>query len=251
MTTSDKILCAIVDDEHLARELLADYVSKIPNLELIGTYSSPLELMNSEYYSKIEILFLDIQMPDITGIDFLKTLRENPTVIFTTAYSEYALEGYELNVVEYLLKPIAFPRFVKATQKAIHIANIKRKLKTDDFKQNPKENTSINSDITTKDYIIIKADRKKYKVNFNEILYIEGALEYVTFVLNDKKITAFYSLKELENLLPSNNFMRVHRSYIVNYKKASALDGNMLIINDYKIPIGSSHRKSVNDIFED
>jgi DNA-binding LytR/AlgR family response regulator len=246
MTDNNIIYCAIVDDEHLARELLEDYVSKIPKLKLVGSFESPLELMNSEFYDKLDILLLDIQMPDITGIDFVKTMnKKKPLVIFTTAYSEYALEGYELNIIEYLLKPIAFPRFIKAINKAVeHLNTVNKAQSSDIINFVPStENKNI------QDYIIVKADRKKYKINYNEILFIEGALEYVTFRLEKKKITAFYSLKELEKLLPNNQFIRVHRSYIANINKINELEGNQLIIKDHKLPIGANYKKNVDQIF--
>ncbi len=247
----DNIRCVVVDDEHLARELLTDYISKIPNLELVAALESPLELMTTDLYKDVDIMFLDIQMPDITGIDFLKSLARQPIVIFTTAYSEYALEGYELNVVEYLLKPIAFPRFVKAVKKAVEIAIIRRKAMVYNTPAKKMEKIESPLDPDNKNYIIIKADRKINKVNYSDIIYIEGALEYVTFHLKNENITGFYSLKELEKTLPTNSFMRVHRSYIVNTKMVNALEGNILKIEGIKIPIGASYKKKVyKEIFE-
>ncbi|MCT4614602.1 MAG: LytTR family DNA-binding domain-containing protein [Marinifilaceae bacterium] len=243
MDNNQKILCAVVEDEHPARELLSDYISKISNLELVGSFTSPLELMDSAVYNDIEILYLDIQMPEITGIDFLKLNKTNPIVIFTTAYSEYALEGYELDVVEYLLKPIAFPRFLKASRKAIKIAEIKRKINSDSFK-------TIDENIDDKDYIIIKADRKKHKIYYNEIIYIEGALEYVSFHLEDRKITGFYSLKQLEDILPKSYFTRIHRSYIVNNRKIKSLEANTVYLNNIKLPVSSSYKKNIDNIFD-
>lgn len=242
---SDKIKCVITDDEHLARKLLKDYISKLPQLELVGVFEGPIELMVFLASNEVDLLFLDIQMPDITGIDFLKTTQVKPSVIFTTAYSEYALQGYELNVIEYLLKPIPFPRFLKAVTKAEELILLK---KGQGNKSIQPATTPHNSTPET-NYINIKADRKVHKLFFEELLYIEGAMEYVHFHTATKKITAYYSLKELSNKLPSY-FVRIHKSYIANMNKATTLEGNILSVGNAQLSVGGSHRKEVVAFFE-
>ena len=233
------IKCLIVDDEQLARKLLEGYVDKIPNLENIKSCKSSLEAINYLQTENIDLMFLDIQMPDLTGIEFLKTLKTKPVVIFTTAYKEYALEGYELDVIDYMLKPISFERFLQGVNKAHEQLVLRKAALTN-------QSTISNYPKTeAKDYIQLNADHKIHKIRFKEILYIEGLKEYVTFYTTDKKIIVLKSLKELENTLPENQFLRVHKSYIVNKEKAKTLYGNQLEIEDKKIPIGKMYAKQV------
>ena len=240
--------CVIVDDEHLARKLLTDYISKLPQLELIGSFSSPLDIIDLVATNKVDLLFLDIQMPDMTGIEFMKTMDIKPLVIFTTAYSEYALEGYELNVIEYLLKPISFSRFVKAINKATKILEGRRLVMKSMFQKS--DTTSPSSTTENEGHFMVKADKRIYKLRYSEILYVEGALEYVTFHTTSRTITAYYSLKELTELLPSDIFMRIHRSFIINTTKIEALEGNQFIINEKHIPIGQSFKSDAIKMFE-
>lgn len=229
-----KLNCLVVDDEQLARELLADYISKVPFLELKGLVKNPVEVAEILEGETIDILFLDIQMPDITGIELLKTLTHKPMVIFTTAYSEYALEGYELDVLDYLVKPFSFERFLRAVNKAAEMVKLK---------QSPGQSSS------DQEYISINADHKIYRVRLDEILYIEGLREYVSYYTPGKRIITLASLKNLEESLPGNKFIRVHKSYIVPVDKVKALEGNMLDIGIKKIPIGRSYREKVFKIF--
>jgi len=188
------INCAIVDDEFLARQYIRDYVSKIPFLNLIGDYDSPLLVLDELKNGNIDILFLDIQMPDISGLDFLKIINPQPFVILTTAYKEYAIEGYEYNVVDYLLKPFSFERFVKAVNKTADLLQREKAYSADDGF----EKGTIEKPVIEPDHIIIRADRKLYKINFDDILIVEGQKAYVTFQTKSKNITALLSLKELE-----------------------------------------------------
>lgn len=185
-----KIRCAIIDDEYLVRQLLMDYVRKIPCLELAGDFNSPLKALDLLEENKIDLLFLDIQMPDISGLDFMKSLDKLPRIILTTAYKEYALEGYELNVVDYLLKPFPFERFLKAVNKAIESL---------EHRHTPYSASSLSSDLPSPqihdEYLIIRADRKYYKINYDDLIYIEGQKAYATFVTKGKQITALVSLK--------------------------------------------------------
>ncbi len=236
------IRCAIIDDEYLARQYIADYVQKVPFLELKGEFNSPLKAIDLIKAGKIDLLFLDIQMPDITGLDFLKTLDKKPYVIITTAYKEYALEGYELNVSDYLLKPFSFERFLKAVNKVL-----------EQKEKAPGTGTQLSDDQpeTTlhDDYIVIRADRKHYKVNYEDLIYIEGRKAYVTFYTSSKRITALASLKDLEEKLPEKQFIRIHKSYIVSVKKIDLLEGNQIEIGSKKLPIGKSYKKGVDNLF--
>lgn len=233
-----KIRCAIVDDEFLARQYLCDYVSKVPFLELVGDFNSPLAVMDVIKNSEIDLLFLDIEMPDITGLDFLKALDNPPKVIFTTAYKKYAVEGYELNVVDYLLKPFSFDRFLKAVNRV-----------TETMQSNEKSVIEIQpSPKLYNEYLTIRADRKHYKINYEDLIYIEGQQAYVTFHATTKKVTALASLKELEERLPTAQFIRVHKSYIISIKHIDALEGNIVEICNFKIPVGKSYRKKVEKV---
>jgi DNA-binding LytR/AlgR family response regulator len=238
-----KLTCAIVDDEFLARQYLKDYVEKLPFLELIGDYDSPLMILEELKRNAIDILFLDIQMPDISGLDFLKTLNPQPYVILTTAYKEYALEGYEHNVIDYLLKPFSFDRFLKAVNKT---ADMIRKERSGSSK-------SISGDagpLVGENFMTIRADRKWYKINFDDLIYVEGQKAYVTFHTRAKKITALISLKELEETLPPEKFIRIHKSFIVSIGHVETLEGNMVGISGQKLSIGSSYRENVNSLFK-
>lgn len=236
--SSGKIKCVIIDDEYLARDLLSQYIDKVPSLELIGSFENPLDIFNTNLLDTVDIMFLDIQMPEITGIDFLKSLRKQPAVIFTTAYQQYAIEAYELNVIEYLLKPIAFPRFLKAVKKVSEIIKLRRIYKNGESKENNADDNS---------FILVKSERKLHKLK--DVIYIESALEYVVFHLSNRSITAYYSLKELEGLLPSSIFSRVHRSFIVNNDYIDSLDSATLMLGNVKIPLGASYRKKIIDQF--
>lgn len=227
-----KINCLVVDDESLARRLIGEYVSKIPQLQLIGKCNNALEAMEALQEETIDLMFLDIQMPDLSGIDFLKSLTKKPIIIFTTANPNYAIESYALGVMDYLLKPISFERFLKAVNKAVEVIQYKK---------------SGNEDAG--DYIVIKAERRLYKVEYHDIIYIEGLSEYVTFHLREgKKLVSFEALKNLEKVLP-NNFLRIHRSFIINKKEVKSLYGNMVEMDTAKVPIGKTYKSIIGDIF--
>ena len=224
-----KIKCIVIDDEFLARKLLDDYISKLPYLDLIAKCSGALEAMDVLQNESIDLMFLDIQMPDLTGIDFLKSLKSKPVVIFTTAYPDYALDGYALDVIDYLLKPISFERFVQAVNKA-----------TEQIKLMKGQNND-----GTNGFITLKSEHRIHKVDYDNILYIEGLKEYVIFHLKQgKRIITLEALKNLEKLLPGN-FMRIHRSYIINKNEVRSLYGNMVEIGDQKIDIGKTFKEKV------
>lgn len=237
--------CAIIDDEFLARKYLKDYVGKLPMLELVGDFNSPLKAMEVIKSGGVDLLFLDIQMPDITGIEFLKTMDRAPHVILTTAYEEYALEGYELNVVDYLLKPFSFERFLKAVNKVQELEEKNQKIQS-----GSPELSDVNQKPQLKeDHLIIRADRKLYKINYEDLIYIEGQKAYVTFHTKKKNITALASLRELEEQLPSSHFLRIHKSYIVSIHKMDSLEGNQVEIGGQRLPVSRSYKPAVEKVF--
>ena len=252
----------IVDDEFLARKLLQDYVSKIPELQLAGTAQNAFEAFSFCKEHHVDIVLLDIHMPDLNGIELARTLKNVPSIIFTTAYSEYALESYEVSAVDYLLKPIALPRFMQAIEKAI--ARLKglatpsqtpqtpQTPQTSQTPQTPQTPTQTPQTLQTPPqtppqtpYLMVKADYKLYKINFDDIHYIEGQHEYVSFYTKDKRVTALYSLKALEDQLPRDKFIRVHKSYIVNIDHISEIEQVSLTVAGHKVPIGGSYRDSL------
>jgi two-component system, LytTR family, response regulator len=240
-----KLRCLIIDDEFLARKYLRDYVSKLPALELVGDYNSPLKAMELIKSGEVDLLFLDIQMPDITGIEFLKTMDRAPYVVLTTAYEEYALQAYELNVADYLLKPFSFERFLKAVNKVQELAEKDKKLQlakteTGDVMHKPQ---------LKEDHLIIRADRKLYKINYEDLIYIEGQKAYVTFHTKKKNITALASLRDLEEQLPGSHFMRIHKSYIVSIHEIESLEGNQVEIGGTRLSVGKSYRPGVEKVF--
>ncbi|WP_158979057.1 LytTR family DNA-binding domain-containing protein [Cellulophaga sp. L1A9] len=219
-----KIKCLVIDDEELARALIIKYISDTPNLELMGEYENALEALPLIKNSAIDLIFLDIQMPAINGTDFAKIIGADTNIIFTTAYTEYALEGYELNVVDYLLKPITFNRFLTAVNKV-------------KSKAEPAE--------SIEDSITVKSGYDLHKIKYADILYIKSDSEYVTFYTAHKKIMSLQSLKSLLKQIPASLFMRVHRSYIVNKTKVTSLKGRDLYITDTLIPISDSYYDQV------
>jgi len=225
----------IVDDEFLARKLLQGYVEKIPELELVGTAQNAFEAFSFVKEHPVDILLLDIHMPDLNGIELARTLKGVPAIIFTTAYSEYALESYEVSAVDYLLKPVALPRFVQAIEKAIARLTPQASIAAD-------PTSHPTSDAT---HLIVKADYRLYKINFDDLLYIEGQHEYVSFYTTGKRITALYSLKSLEEQLPADRFIRVHKSYIVSIRHISEIEQLTVTVAGQKIPIGGSYREQL------
>ncbi len=220
------IKCLVVDDEELARTLLKSYIDKIDFLELVADFESPVDAMQVLKDTAIDVIFLDIQMPDLKGTDFAKMIDPKTKVIFTTAYSEYALEGFDLNALDYLLKPITFERFLQAVNKvSADPSNL--------------ENT-----------ITVKSGYDLHKLKYEDIIYIKSESEYMVFYTNDKKIMSYQTMKSLEKSLPSSTFMRVHRSYIVNREKVTALKGRDLLISDINIPVSDSYYETVKkDLF--
>lgn len=219
------LTCMIVDDEPLAVELLAGFVSRIPFLDLKKKSENAIEAL--EYFKKhpVDLIFVDIQMPDISGIELLSNLVPRPLVIFTTAYAEYALEGFELEAVDYLVKPFLFERFVKATEKA--------------RQRSAYETNSA----TVNDHMFIRSGYETIKLNYSEIKLIEALRDYVQIHTDTRRITSLKSMKEILDVLPKEFFIRVHRSYIVPFSRVTAYNANYITIGTQKIPIGPSFRK--------
>ena len=238
----------IVDDEFLARKLLQDYVSKIPELQLAGTAQNAFEAFSFCKEHHVDIVLLDIHMPDLNGIELARTLKNVPSIIFTTAYSEYALESYEASAVDYLLKPIALEKAIarlkglapsEAPEVSTSPAPATHSLQVTEGSNPPNLSTPSLS------YLMVKADYKLYKINFDDLYYVEGQHEYVSFYTKDKRITALYSLKALEDQLPREKFVRVHKSYIVSIDHISEIEQVTVTVAGQKIPIGGSYRDSL------
>ena len=228
-----KINCLVVDDEELARDLMENYIGRLSHLNLVGKCANPLEAMQVLQDQEVDLIFLDIQMPELTGIEFLRTLTHKPLVVFTTAYKEYALDGFDLDVADYLLKPFRFERFLQAVNKASTI--LKNSNSTLESKPVTEENDKNK-------HLLIKSDFKVFRVKYEDISHIESMKEYVAFHTNLGRKLSLGSLKKLQLELPNEEFIRVHKSFIVNVKHIVALEGNMIHIGDKKIPVGASFK---------
>ena len=218
--------CIIIDDEKPARMLIENYCDKIDFLEVVGSFKSPLNALPLFEKDKIDLVFLDIQMPDISGIDFLKTFQtQHAKVIFTTAYREYALEGYELDVIDYLLKPIPFHRFLKAINKV-----------KESLSPAPITSGTVENNVTSSKTLQLRANKRIYRVPIDDILYIQSENEYVAYhTLSYGKLMIHGALKALENQLIQDSFLRIHRSYIINLTKIHYVEGNQVYLDQTKI----------------
>ncbi len=233
--------CIAVDDEPLALNLIEDFAKKVPFLNYVKSCKNAFEAIDTIQKEKIDLIFLDINMPDITGIDLIKNIEQKPLVIFTTAYSEYAIEGFELSAVDYLIKPFLFERFFKAVNKAYEYYSLKNK-----------RNLTISEEKThTNDYIFVKADYSSVKIYLKDILYLEGLKDYVKIHTKEKKILTLITMKKIEEKLPSTNFIRVHRSFIVALDKIESIQRNRIIIQEKWIPIGNSYKTDFYNRIED
>lgn len=229
--------CLIVEDEPLAAEVLQDYINQVPFLQLKGICTDAMYAMDSIQKQKIDVIFLDIHLPKLKGLEFIKTLQHPPHIIITTAYHEYALKGYEYNVVDYLLKPIEFSRFLSAVNKL--------KLLT------PAEiNRVALSDTKEKPYLFFNVSKKKVKIYIDEILYIESLKEYIRIITPSKTILTKFQLGQMEELLTNSNFMRIHRSFIVAKNKIEAFTATDVEIGGKQIPIGRSYKELVLSVLD-
>lgn len=234
-----KIKCAIIDDEPLAIELLKNYTDNVPFLELVFVSKNPLDIIPFLETSTIDVLFLDIQMPQINGVQLSRIITDKTRIIFTTAYKEFALAGYEFNTVDYLLKPITFDQFYKAAQKIKSLID-----------NSAPHNKEIPQLIEENLFFFIKTDSRWVKISYNEIKYIEGLKDYVMLHTQNEKIIVLENLKELAVNLEDKGFMRVHKSFIVNLNKITSIERNRIFIEKDIIPIGDTHREIFFQWFE-
>src|SRR6266487_240688 len=229
---SGSIHCVIIDDEPLARKGLKEYIADVNFLNLVDEFDNPIKA--SELLSKgtVQLLFLDIQMPKITGLDFFRSLRHAPPVIFTTAYPQYALDGFDLNALDYLVKPISFERFLKAALKAKEYYEVRRH--NEEEARGKKE-----------DYFFIKADNKLVKIFFDEILFVEALQNYVIIHTPDKKYITYLTFKSVEEYLPADRFIKTHKSYIISASKINSIEGNDIRIGSHHVPISRNEKEEV------
>ncbi len=228
------IQCVIIDDEPLAIQVIQRHLEQLRELKLIGTFQNPLEAFELLKKTNIDLIFLDIEMPLMSGIDFIKTLQNPPKVIFTTAYRNYAIESYELDVVDYLLKPISFTRFFQAINKFKKLSNLSV------TKQLPIEDDVAN------DHIYVNSNKKHIKINFEKVLFIESIKDYVRIHMKEKSVITKDSITNFETKLP-DEFLRIHRSYIVNTTKITAFTKMDIEIGEKEIPIGASYKQKVSE----
>ncbi len=235
----------IVDDEPLALDVLETYISQMPQLQLVQRCSNALEANEALKNHDVDLMFLDIQMPQLTGVDFVKTLTNPPMVVFTTAYPNYAIQGFDLNALDYLLKPISLDRFMKAVNKAVEQSELSQQ------EHLPAAPTAFNEGL---DFFFVKADKKLVKVNFEDIIYIEGLKDYVIIRLLNGRVITLQTMKSLEERLPRNRFKRIHRSYIVGLDKIMAIEGNMVEVQEKDrpklLPIGKNYRDDLLELIE-
>lgn len=223
-----KLRCLIIDDEPLAQRVLEKYISELSGLELVAKCGNALEAIEILGNEKVDLIFLDINMPRLNGINFLKTLKNPPLTIITSAYTEYAVESYELNVLDYLKKPFAFQRFLQAIQKA------EEKMRVSDQQDEPKVDL---------EYIFVKANKKTVNISLDSIQYIEALGDYVKIHTDTEHIVTYQSLKGIEKLLPTQKFYRVHKSYIVSLAKIKSIEGNTVHMSKSSLPIGNNYKQ--------
>ena len=233
-----KLKTIAIDDEPLALRLVSDYISKTPFLELVGAFDNPLDAIDFLSNQSADLIFVDIQMPDLTGIEFTRSLENAPKIVFTTAYEKYALEGFKLNAVDYLLKPFSYEEFLKAAGKA--------------RKQVELEANSLPSIEANNQFLFLKSEYKIRRINFNDILYIEGLKDYIKVYTTggDKPILSLNSMKSLEQKLPEEKFMRVHRSFIVNLDKIDTIERSRIIFGKVYIPVSDQYKDKFQEYLD-
>jgi two-component system LytT family response regulator len=229
--------CIAVDDEPLALELLEDNISKVPYLELVAKCSDAMEAMKALQENQVDLIFLDIQMPGLTGLQFIQSMAIKPMIILITAYEKYALQGFNLDVTDYLVKPVSLDRFVKACNKAWELHQLKIK---------PAGNSTAT--VAAADYFFVNVDYSLLKVNFSDITWIEGLKDYVKIHLKSstKSVITRISMKSIEEQLPSAKFLRIHKSYIVSIENITAIRKNSVFIKELELPVGDNYREMVN-----
>lgn len=233
--------CLIIDDEPLAIDLLRSYAQQTPFLELVGTFENPLSALEIIRSGDIDLLYLDINMPQINGLDFSKTIPKNTRVIFTTAYNQYAIDGYRLNAIDYLLKPISYPEFLEASNKALEWFKMKKSVD---------EKTATNAGSTSS--IFVKSGYRMIRIDLEQILYIENQKDYVKFYLKDNTspISSLMSMQLLEEKLPPDEFMRVHRSFIVNLNQITTIERNCIVFGKEYIPVSDSYKDNFMEFIQ-
>jgi DNA-binding LytR/AlgR family response regulator len=224
--------CIAIDDEPFALELISGYIKKIPYLDLIGEFTNPFRAMEFLLKTRVDLVFLDINMPELSGLELLKSLPVQPKIIFTTAYSEYGAESYDFNAVDYLVKPVRYDRFLKAVNKA-----------SGNYFAPKEEIISESTAEHAKQSVLIKSGSQIFKIEMDDIFYVEGAGNYMTFFTKKGKIMALLSMNEIIKLLPPNHFMRIHKSYIISLKQIDVIERGRVIINKTSIPIGITYRE--------
>jgi DNA-binding LytR/AlgR family response regulator len=227
-----------IDDEPLALQLVSGYIEKTPGLQLVGKFDNPLDASDFLSGNQIDLIFVDIQMPDLSGIEFTRLIEKGPKVIFTTAFAKYALEGYKLDVVDYLLKPFSYDEFLAAVQKARNLISL--------------EQNALHKIESNEEFLFLKSDYKIRRINFNDILYIEGLKDYVkVFIKNDPKpILSISTLKLIESKLPESKFMRVHRSFIVNLNRIETIDRSRIVFGKEYIPVGDQYKERFQEFLD-
>lgn len=233
-----EIQCLIIDDEPLARKLVSGHVSRLPGWTIVGSCKNALEAYEMLMSHKIDVIFLDINMPVVSGTDFYRSLKDPPLLVFTTAYPDYAVEGFELDAVDYLVKPIAFDRLLKAADR------IQARLQADAVDFSPQNATPVSA-LASSDFIFIKHFSKLVKVKFDDLLYIEAQKDFVRFVTKDEEMLAGMTMKQAEEQLPEHRFLRIHRSYIVSISAITAMFGNTIELGKLQFPIGANFKDSV------
>ena len=239
MPLTKKIKCLVIDDEQPARDILQKHIEGVEALELAGSCNNAVEALSFLQSNTVDLLFLDIQMPHILGTNFIRTLKNPPKVIFTTAYRKYAVEGFELDAVDFLLKPIGFDRFLKAVNKIFQL-NLQSNLPELEKPENSKE--------SAQPFLYFRSDRKMVKVLFNDILYIEGLRDYIRIFTTTKTIVTKHLLASLQEMLPADSFLRIHRSYIVSINKIDSYNADMIEIAKKELPIGRLYKHDVNKL---
>ncbi len=232
-----QVKAIIVDDEPLARQVIMQYAKDIPDLDILCSCGNAIDASKTLRENPVDIMFLDVNMPKMSGIDFLKNLSKPPLVILTTAYTDYALEGYELNILDYLKKPFSFERFFKAYEKAQERLEL-----LSAHTNTPKAKQS--------EYIFIKSNKKAVRVEIDSICYIEGLGDYIKIHVADKHYITNLSMKKMEDLLPSDLFIRIHKSFIIRLDSIQAIEGNMVEIHAAKLPIGNNYKAAFNELIE-
>ena len=237
-----EVRCLAIDDEPLALEIITDYISKVPFLKLVRTFDNAIDSIDFIKSNNIDLIFLDIQMEALTGVQLLRVLKDKPEVIFTTAYDSYALEGFELDAADYLLKPFSFERFIKAVDKVYNKIKLSRNAGVTE------EAITIGNPIER--YIFVKTGNKLQKVFFKDILFIEGQGDYLRINTPTERIMTLQKFSRLEELLPADNFMRVHKSFMVAIDKIESITRNRIKIGEELIPVGDSYKKKFYDKLE-